>query len=187
MFNFIRKINKSTKDNSGKQKLDTNIDLISYNEFIISNMNTEPMKYIDLGFNNFINKIDKLNLNELLSSKKTCYICVSDWYNNTSNFFENKTYNLYINSCLNEKITNYLIQNGFATTSNVYYQHEYLGGKSAEDDIIIFGNPEIYYEQNIQRFVDKQFDGNSEFWSTGCGMSVNDIHLINHNKGFTGF
>ena len=70
---MFRKSDKTQKELDTKKIETTNSDkqLASYNEFMINNMNEEPLKYIESGFTNFINTLDKSKLDELLKSKKT--------------------------------------------------------------------------------------------------------------------
>lgn len=138
---------------------------------LIADLYINPLKYVDIGFENFKKTFTSIRLKNIYYNYNKIIISVSEWYNPNPKLFstwsETKNtphvYSNYITRILNKKITNYLNENGFVTSSNIYYDHNNLSGQAAYDDTILFANPHIFYN-NIDEYVNCVFGDNGDFW-----------------------
>lgn len=141
-------------------------------EDLLADLYINPLKYVDIGFENFKKSFTSIRLKNIYHNYNKIIISVSEWYNPNPKLFstwsETKNtphiYSNYITQILNKKITNYLKENGFVTSSNIYYDHNFLAGQAAYDDTILFANPHIFYNNNIDEYVNILFSSDGDFW-----------------------
>lgn len=134
-------------------------------------MNINPLKYIDYGYNRFITTVNKDDLKQKYETMRVYYIIVSEWYNlEYSKYYENNTITPYITGIINKRIVKYLEDNGFKVATNFHCDHNWLGMPHAGEDIILFGNSDIFENGDINKYVDCTFGNAGNFWISEKGF-----------------